>query len=137
VLPLASITKAIWSEPDGRPVEVKLPAVPGRPGLYRGQLEAERPGLHRVRIESGANRIASAEFEVVLPSLENQDPSPDPVLLREVRALSRGRALDLASLGELWNDFPGGEERREPISSRLDDVWDSWGTLLLALGILS
>lgn len=126
-----------WSEPDGRPERVVLPAVPGRPGLFRGQVEAERPGLHRVWIESAGSRIASTEFEVVLPSLENQDPSPDPVLLREVSAISRGRALDLYTLGDLWGQFPGGEERREPISSRLDDVWDSWGTLLLALLILS
>jgi uncharacterized membrane protein len=132
-----SVTEIRWSEPDGRPVEVVLPAVPGRPGLYRGAIEAERPGLHRVWIESGGTRIASAEFEVVLPSLENQDPSPDPDLLREVSAISRGRALDLAGLSGLWAEFPGNEERREPISSRLDDIWDSWGTLLLALGVLS
>ena len=33
--------------------------------------------------------------------------------------------------------FPGGEERREPISSELEDAWDRFGTLLLVLGVLS
>jgi hypothetical protein len=100
-------------------------------------LEADRAGLFRVWIEVAGSRIASEEFEVVLPSLENQDPSPDPALLREVSLLSRGRALELAHAAELTPEFPGGEERREPISSRLDDIWDSWATLLFVLAVLS
>ena len=79
----------------------------------------------------------SAEFEVVLPSLENQDPSPDPALLAEISALSRGWAVDLAGLDGLLGEFLGGEERREPISSSLEDVWDSWATLLALLAVLS
>ena len=42
-----------------------------------------------------------------------------------------------ADLTALLDEFPGGEERREPISTQLDDVWDTWTTLLLALGLLS
>jgi hypothetical protein len=126
-----------FSTPDGRAVDQELPAVPGRPGLYRGTLAAERQGLHRVWIESAGQRLVSAEFEVVLPSLENQDPSPDPALLGEISALSRGQAVDLGGLAGLLGDFLGGEERREPISSRLDDVWDSWATLIALLMVLS
>jgi hypothetical protein len=131
------VQEARWSGPDGRVEELSLGAVPDRPGLYRGTLDPDRPGLYRVWIEVGGERIAGAEFEVVLPSLENRDPSPDPALLREVSRLSGGRAVDLARLAELWDEFPGGEERREPISSRLTDVWDRWATLLFALAVLS
>ena len=47
-------------------------------------------------------------------------------------------ALDPSRLGELFErDFPGREERRDPISARLDDVWDRWATLIAALAILS
>jgi uncharacterized membrane protein len=126
-----------WSGPDGRPAGLDLTSVPGRAGVFRGSLEADRAGLFRVWIEVAGARIASEEFEVVLPSLENQDPSPDPALLREVSLLSRGRALELAHAAELTPEFPGGEERREPISSRLDDIWDSWATLLFVLAVLS
>jgi hypothetical protein len=126
-----------WSDPEGKASDLKLPAVPGRPGLYRGTLETERPGLHRVWIERDGARTASTEFDVTLPSLENQDPSPDAAAMRELSVLSRGKATDLAHLDECLAEFPGGEERREPISSRLDDVWDSWATLLFALGVLS
>ena len=126
-----------WSGPDGRPSELDLPAAPERSGLYRAGFEPERPGLHRVWIELGGERIAGTEFEVVLPSLENRVPAPDPGLLREVSRLSAGRAVDLAHLADLWPEFPGGEERREPISARLSDVWDRWATLLLVLGVLA
>lgn len=123
--------------PDGHTTDLTLSQVPGKPGVFRASIDAERTGMFRVWIENGEKRIASAEFEVVLPSLENKDPSPNPSLLAEVSAISRGKALDLARLDELWAAFPGGEERREPISSRLDDIWDSWGTLLAALCVLS
>jgi len=129
--------EAWWSGPDGRPKEVALPSVPDRPGLYRATLDPDQPGLYRVWIDSGGERIASAEFEVELPSLENRDPAPDPLLLREVSRLSGGRAVDLSRLADLWAEFPGGEERREPISSRLTDVWDRWTTLICALIVLS
>ena len=126
-----------WSDSEGKPHDLTLTAVPGSAGLFRGSIETQRPGLHRVWIEIDGERITSAEFDVVLPSIENQEPAPDPLLLREMALLARGRALDLADLRALQAEFPGGEERREPISSRLDDVWDTWATLLFALGLLS
>ena len=47
------------------------------------------------------------------------------------------KPLYLASLDILLSEFPGGEERREPISSRLDDAWDNWLTLLTVLSLLT
>lgn len=135
--PAAAESQSVgWSDPDGRESKLELPLVPGRAGVYRGALDAERMGAYRVWIERNGSRVASADFEVILPSLENQDPSPDPGLLREISALSGGKAVDLARLPELLAQFPGGEERREPISSRLDDVWDRWATLWLVLALL-
>ena len=81
-------------------------------------------------------RVSTTEFEVVLPSRENQDPSPDPENLRLLSAKTGGKALDLAHARSLASEFPGGEERREPISSRLEDAWDSWHTLVIALLLL-
>ena len=109
-----------------------MPALGGE-----ASLDPDQPGLYRVWIDANGQRIASAEFEVALPSLENRDPAPDPLLLREVSRLSGGRAVDLPHQADLWQEFPGGEERREPISSRLTDVWDRWTTLFFALVVLS
>ena len=126
-----------WSGPDGRSNPLKLLAVPDRPGLYRAALQLDRPGLYRAWIDSGSERVATVEFDVTLPSRETANPAPDPEALRLLAATTGGRAVSLAKLDDLADEFPGDEERREPISSRLDDAWDHWGTLLLALGLLS
>jgi uncharacterized membrane protein len=128
---------AFLEGPDGETTELSLTLVEGRPGLYRTTFDAERPGLYRSWIESGGQRLATTEFEVVLPSRENADPSPDPQTMRDLAALTGARAVTLADLDALLAEFPGDEERREPISSQLEDAWDHWGTLLLALGLLS
>lgn len=128
------------SDAEGRASDQKLDLVPERPGLYRTSFEVERPGVYTAWIESpqtGGQRAAQTEFEVVLPSRENADPSPDPATLASISATTQGRAVDLAHLGELEREFPGKEERREPISSELEDAWDNWGTLLAAIAVLA
>ncbi len=123
--------------PDGAVEELSLALVPGRSGLYRGTFERDQPGLYRAWIESAGQRVASAEVEIVLPSRENADPSPDPEGMAALSRVSGGRAVHLAHARDLLTEFPGGEERREPISSQLNDAWDNWGTLILALALLS
>jgi hypothetical protein len=123
--------------PEGATSELKLALVPDRPGLFRASFEAERPGLYSAWIEVDGQRVATAEFEVVLPSRENADPAPDPGTLQSMAAMTGGRALDLAHAADLLPELPGHEERREPISSELEDAWDNWGTLFVALMLLS
>ena len=127
-----------WSGPDGRETELELALAPDRDGLYRGSLQVGRPGLYHVWMSSADKpRVSATEFEVVLPSRENADPSPDPEALALLSKKTGGRALGLGGVRDLSREFPGDEERREPISSRLEDAWDRLATLLLALGLLS
>ena len=126
-----------WSGPESEREALELTLLGGREGVYRGSLQPERPGLHRAWIESNGQRVASVEFEVLLPSRENDEPAPDPETLAMLSQKTGGLALTLANLGRLSDEFPGGDERREPISSRLEDAWDRWATLLCALGVLS
>ncbi len=123
--------------PEGDERELTLPQVPGREGQYRASFEVGRPGLYHAWIEENGEHVANSDFEVLLPSRENADPSPDPELLAALARVAGGRAVSLASLADLAQEFPGGEERREPISSRLDDAWDNWITLLAVLALLS
>ncbi len=129
-----------WSGPDGVEHELELAREGDRPGVYRGGLELDRPGVYRAwvlgRVAGRSQRVSSTEFEVVLPSRENQDPAPDPEALRALAAKTGGVFLELSRARSLAAQFPGGEERREPISSRLEDAWDGWHTLVLALGLL-
>ena len=136
--PASSPTQSVqWSGPDGREAELVLDRA-DRDGLFRGTLQVGRPGLYRAWIRgTDGQRLSSTEFEVLLPSRENSDPSPDPEALALLSEKTGGRALGLGAVAELAQELPGGEERREPISSSLEDAWDHWATLLLALGILS
>lgn len=131
-------TQEAWLEPDGGEREpVELLAVEGRPGLFRASFQASRPGSYRAWIEAGGKRLTTTEYEVVLPSAENADPTPDPESMAALASLTGGIAVSATDLTALEEALPGGEERREPLTSSLEDAWDHWGVLLLALGILS
>tara|TARA_R110002096_G_scaffold99189_6_gene219979 strand:- start:9226 stop:11622 length:2397 start_codon:yes stop_codon:yes gene_type:complete len=125
------------ADPDGEERTVVLESSPGRPGVYRASLSAGRPGTWNAWIEQAGETLASSEFEVVLPSRESADPSPDPQAMVALAARTGGKSFLLQDLNALMDEFPGEEERREPLASRLEDAWDHWGTLLLALGLLS
>lgn len=126
-----------WLEnPDGARTSIRLDKVESRDGLYRSSFEVERPGRWHVTLERDGEPPATTEFEVSLPSLETADPSPDPEALAVLARLTTGEALHLAELERLLEAFPGGEERREPVSTSLEDAWDDWSTLLLALSLL-
>jgi len=131
------VQELVLAGADGDEREITAALVQGREGVYRTTLDLGRPGLYRAWIEVGGEEIATTEFEVLLPSRESADPSPDPETLAAMAQLSGGRSTSLSALEGLWEEFPGGEERREPISSRLEDAWDNWATLLTILTLLS
>ncbi|MCH2106475.1 MAG: hypothetical protein MK291_07540, partial [Planctomycetes bacterium] len=133
----ASSQEAWLEDPEGARTRLRMDKVEGREGLYRASFSLERPGRWRVVLERDGEPPAFTEFEVALPSLETADPSPDPESMALLAELTSGEALHLSRVEELLEKFPGGEERREPVSTRLDDAWDEWYTLLLALGLLS
>jgi hypothetical protein len=123
--------------PDGKVRELTLQRVSGQDGRYRTTFEVGQPGVFSAAIEVEGQRLASTDIDVRLPSRENSNPAPDPELLAAVARVAGGRSVDLAHLGELAAAFPGGEERHEPISSRLQDAWDNWYSLALVLALLS
>ncbi len=130
--------ETIVRTPDGEETPLTLSSVEGRGGLYRGTFQPERPGRYVVYVESdsGGERVRS-EFNVLLPSRESADPSPDPLLMQRLASLTGGVATSAAALEDIEGAFPPNQERREPVSSQLEDAWDSWATLLAALALLS
>ncbi|MBL8859995.1 MAG: hypothetical protein JNL28_15915 [Planctomycetes bacterium] len=123
--------------PDGKTTDVTLGLLPERAGVYRTAFDVERSGTYSAFVENEGARVASVDFEVVLPSRENADPSPDPDTLKSLAALTKGRGETLPRVRELLDAFPGGKEQRQPISSELRDAWDHWGTLIAALILLT
>ena len=136
----AANQEIVLEDPDGEERPLDLSLVSGRPGLFRGTFQPERPGRHVVRIRAGGGgpeNDVTAEFDVQLPSRESADPSPDPEGMARLASLSGGvaaTALDLEPI--LEQAFPPDQERREPVSSQLEDAWDRWATLVLALLLL-
>ncbi len=122
---------------DQKPSELELSQVGSRAGVYRGTLTPKATGSVRLWIEQAGERTATAEFSVRLPSREQADPAPDAALMKELALLGGGQALELARADDLAAQFPPGQERREAIFSRLEDVWDSWTSLLFALALLA
>ncbi len=133
----ASTFEVRFEDPDGEISVLALERAEDRPGLFRRSFDVDRPGTYHAFVERDGRRSASAEFDVVLPSRENADPSPDPETLRTMSLVSQGKSVGLTDLDVLLREFPGGEERRQPISSQLEDAWDRWGTLLALLGLLA
>ncbi|MFT7668816.1 MAG: putative membrane protein [Planctomycetota bacterium] len=132
-----SIQELKLRDPDGNERDISAALVAGREGIYRSSFDLNQPGVWRAWIQVGGEAIATTEFDVLLPSRESADPSPDPEGLAAMSQISAGRSLSLAEFALLLDEFPGGEERREPISSRLEDAWDNWVTLLAILGLLT
>ena len=131
------VVEARLAAPDGTTSELVLHLVPDRAGVFRASFDVQRPGLYSAWIENEGLRSASTEFEVSLPSRENADPSPDPATMDSIASLSKGLALDVAHARDLASALSGHKDLREPIRSELDDAWDHWGTLLLALVLLA
>lgn len=124
-------------DPDGRRSTLVLDADPARPGVFRTSQDAGRAGSWRAWIEESGKHLASTQFDVVLPSRENSDPSPDAPNLLALAQRTGGVAVAAGDLGPLLNALPGGQERREPISKELSDAWDRWSTLLAVLALLT
>ena len=136
--PSESPTQTVYYEDPWRNTEeLTLELVQDRPGLYRASFDVGRPGSYKAWTERDGKRNASTEFDVILPSQENSEPSPDPELLRLLASVSGGRTAELSNLAQLMAEFPGDEDRRQPISAELEDAWDTWTSLLLLLALLS
>jgi uncharacterized membrane protein len=136
--PLEAESRTVELEgPDGELERVELAADPNRPGVFRTSFEAGRAGAWSAVLLDADEPVARADYEVVLPSHENADPTPDPAALLALSQRTGGSAVALASAGPLLQALPGGEERREPLRSDLLDAWDRWGTLALVLALLS
>jgi len=123
--------------PDGEEERLELTPDPSRPGVFRTSFEAGRAGAWSAVLLDADEAVARADYEVVLPSHENADPTPDPAGMLALAQRTGGRAVTLSEASALLEAFPGGEERREALRSDLLDAWDRWGTLALVLVLLT
>jgi hypothetical protein len=77
----------------GAAVPVTLTAIPGTPGLYAGEILAERLGKFEVTVESpaGPGFKATATFLVQTSDLERQQPELNEALLKKIAVITGGQ----------------------------------------------
>ena len=133
----AESIEILWQPPGQNAEPIRMTVIDGTPGHFRLRRNVERTGMYQAWIERDGSRLASAEFEVRMPSKETRDPSPDPAAMAALANVGGGRSVHLSSWDELVAEFPGDEERRLPVASDLTDTWDRWSTLLIALALFT
>lgn len=118
-------------------LDLSVPADPAQPGAYRKTILPTRPGEYRISAvpDDPADAAPEKIFRVVASTAEGRDLLLDDARLREMSAASEGgRYLHLAELPSLR---PASKEKPVPTDKRDDELWDSWWTLAIGVGLLA
>lgn len=126
---------------EGRDEPMLLLPDAGRAGVYGGRIRAAQPGSVLLALPNpdgpDSEPLATARFEVVLPSREMARTTPDPSALRMLAERTGGRFLSLEDAASLLEDLDGSERVERVLASRsepLDPRWILAALLLLASG---
>ena len=120
--------------PTGPRQEVVLRAVPGQPGMYRGDFAALAPGVHRFAVKG--DDITFIEFTVAEPAFELGETAMNEAMLKQMAEISGGgffREETLVKLPELI------AAKTERVTSTVDaELWSSpiYFALLLLIASL-
>jgi hypothetical protein len=132
----ASQPVELRSPSDRDPRELLLQPSKTKPGTYSLSFPVREIGSHRIWIEADAEDAGeeSVNFDVVIPSMELENPVLDRPSLERLAETTRGRFLSLDELGELA-DIPRCDPVIVPSVIVQEELWDKWGVLGL-LGAL-
>jgi hypothetical protein len=126
---------------EGRDEPLLLAPDAGRAGVYGGRIRAAQPGLVLLALPNpdgpDAEPLATARFEVVLPSREMARTTPDLAALRALAERTGGSFTLLDDAGALLASLDGSERVERVLASRsepLDPRWLLAALLLLACG---
>lgn len=108
---------------------------PARPEYYEVAVEAKELGEHTVRFEDGIGD-ASAQYRVVVPQLEYDDPRMDRERLREIARLSGGSYHEIGETRALVEGVTP-FEKEVPISEERQPLWDTRWLLLAFISLLT
>jgi len=120
----------------GQKQTVRLTAVPGMRGLFRGFFSPEAGGRYELRPADAPREAANVVgFNVQDTSLERQQPAMQEALLKRMVELAGGRYFTPAELDELPDEL-GGRQRRTTvrIPRELFDLPAVFVVLLVLLG---
>jgi hypothetical protein len=101
--------------------EVVLRAVPGQPGMYRGDFAALEAGVHRFAVKG--DDITFIEFTVAEPAFELGETAMNEAMLKQMAEISGGGFFREETLAKLPGQIAAKTER---VTSTVDaDLWSS------------
>ncbi len=125
------------TERDPKPIELRPTQT--KPGTYTQSFTVREIGTHRVSIEgdstSSDGEVESIGFDVVIPSIELENPVLDKPTLSALATTSHGEFLALNDLERL-PEIPRCDPIIVPSVIIQEELWDKWSVLLLLGGLL-
>jgi hypothetical protein len=118
----------------GKDVEIEPRA---RGDAYVAQAGPFAPGTYRVTLRNNVGQPSelSQSIEVVSASVENQDLSADPDMMRALAETSGGAVLEAGGVANLGGIVRRWQAARE-LAHRQRPVWDRWWWMTGLLGLL-
>lgn len=125
---------------DREPRDLNLAPNPNKPGTYSQAFTAREIGSHRLWIEDETSpdpegQPESIGFDVVIPSIELENPVLDKPTLTTLAAKTRGRFLSLDEMDGLA-EIPRCEPIIVPSVIIQEELWDKLSVLLVLAGLL-
>lgn len=126
-------------DPDGQPMSVPDRLTPDGRGLgqFTSNFRPTRPGLYRISVPVPESPdVLQAVLEVVLPSLESQNPTQSVEELTNLTKETQGQYLsiaDIATLPSLLTD----QSQPVVVDEQLRTLWDRTWLMYLTIGLLA
>lgn len=129
----------VFAQIEGRDEPLPLLAEAQRPGIFRGRFRATAPGSFLIALTNpeapGADPLATARFDVILPSREMARTTPDSASLRALAEGTGGLFLAAEESGNLLDRLDGHERITRVLASRREPLNPRW--ILAALLVLA
>lgn len=119
-----------------------LSATPDRPGWFEGRFVPDRVGRYEIALQlpgaDGADQLTvRRQVQVSRPNVEILQPQMKrDALVSLASAVDDGRYYEIDEAAQLWRNIPDRHESTT-VRSRPSPLWDSGGTLVLLVGLLS
>jgi hypothetical protein len=126
-------------DPDGQPLSVPDRLTPDGRGLgqFTTNFRPTRPGLYQISVPvPESSDILRAVLEVVLPSLESQNPTQSVEALTNLTKETQGQYLAIADIGTLPTLLT---DQSQPVvvDEQLRTLWDRAWLMYLTIGLLA
>lgn len=115
------------------PREVQLRAIPGQPGMYRGETIPAAPGLYRFAVDH--DKATVLELTVTEPRQELAETAMNQALLEQMASASSGRFFREETLYQLPEAI---KEKAQPQRTTVErELWSSPIYFLVMLGLVT